>query len=78
MTPAAGSGYAAGMSTGKAGWTGYAEKRDLSEHRMRLRQPDGRGGTIEIEIEFPEDYGSEQRERVVQGILSGLTNALTD
>ena len=65
------------MSSGKAGWSGYAEKTEVSEHRSRLRQPDGRGGTVEIEIEFPEDYGAEHRERIVQEILSGLTRALS-
>ena len=65
------------MSSGKAWWSGYAEKTELSKHRSRLRQPDGRGGTVEIEIEFPEDYGAEQREQIVQEILSGLTRALS-
>jgi hypothetical protein len=62
------------MST--AGWSGYAEKTELSETRWRLRQPDGRGNLVEIEIEFPLDYGPEQREAVALGMLSGLQNAL--
>lgn len=61
---------------GAAGWSGYAEKTEVSEHRWRLRQPDGRGNTVEIEIQFPEDYGPEQREDVVLSILAGLQNAL--
>jgi hypothetical protein len=62
--------------SGSAGWSGYAAMTELSEHRCRLRQPDGRGGTVEVEIEFPEDYTPELRERIIQELLSGLTRLI--
>jgi hypothetical protein len=49
---------------------------ELSEHRCRLRQPDGRGGAVEVEIEFPEDCSPELREQIIREVLSGLTRAI--